>query len=212
MGFGDLFDMINPFNKEEEVLEGGKNSTNQDIEEDEDTVRAEHSDDPILKLKQEIERMEFRKKSVLTVFEHERNQLISLKTEKFEEIGRLAYDLHKKNKSKYDFSKQFQGLKDLDAKIEEKEKQTETFSKRYDEEIAVLTANVTLQETPKNQIEHSNGLSISMTLCENCNELVVKHRFCSACGMEMGESESIQSSIHEKGAKETSYLPFRVKS
>lgn len=140
----------------------------------------------ISKLQAEIERTEFRKKSLLSVLEYEKSQIEEERRDLFADIGVLTYEMSVSGKNNYDFSNHFECIKNLEGKTCEKEEKIIEFVKRYDEEIEILQMSIALQENIHAELHPDEALPV-MVICGTCNQTVLEHKFCSHCGTALTE-------------------------
>lgn len=140
----------------------------------------------ISKLQAEIERTEFRKKSLLSVLEYEKTQIEEERRDLFADIGVLTYEMSLSGGKNYDFSNHFSCIKNLEGKNTEKEEKIIEFVKRYDEEIEILQMSIALQETIHSELNPEEKIPV-MVICGTCNQTVLDHKFCSNCGSSLSE-------------------------
>lgn len=152
----------------------------------------------ISKIKAEIDRIEFRQKSIQAVFDYEKKQLEFEKNKTFCEIGKISYELYLKEQIKLDLSSEFpsqlSALQTIDQNINEKTTKSEEFAKHYQEEIQILEANIALQQSNGAEFILAQGLTTPMVLCKKCEQMVAEHAFCSHCGSPLGEEPSVSDS------------------
>lgn len=143
----------------------------------------------ISKLQAEIERTEFRKKSLLSVLEYEKTQIEDERRDLFADIGVLTYEMSLSGGKNYDFSNHFTCIKNLEGKTSEKEEKIVEFVKRYDEEIEILQMSIALQETIHSELNPEENIPV-MVICATCNQTVLEHKFCSHCGNSLTEENT----------------------
>lgn len=187
MKFMDFLEKINPFSKDEEE----QNPTDNNIENTSATegVSLASSEEQSIelsegeeKIKQEIDRVEFRKKSVLSVFSHEIHQLEQEKNSNLLVIGQHTYDSYIKENGEIHCQEQLEKVKDLEEQIHQKNQQIDSFAERYDEEIGMLEASMILHKKEPEILMLPKTASKPLVICPHCNEMVEKNRFCFSCG------------------------------
>lgn len=204
MKFIDFLEKINPFSKDDEE----QKPSDENIENKSQTagVSLASTEDQSVeltegaeKIKQEIERVEFRKKSVLSVFSHEIHQLEQEKTSNLLIIGQHTYDSYIKENGEILCQDQLDKVKNLEEQIQQKNTQIEAFAVRYDEEIGILEASMTLHQKEPEILMLPKTASKPLVICPHCNEMIEKNRFCFSCGGALeGETGGNTSEIQHK--------------
>lgn len=203
MKFMEFLEKINPFSKDGEDEKKSDENTDKNTDEVGVSFNATgesdvDSSEGMEKIKQEIERMEFRKNSVLSVFAHEIQQLEQEKSTGLQSIGKHTYESYINQSGQLSCQEELNAVKDLEGKILEKNQQIESFTQRYNEEISILQASVSLQNKKPEIFLLPQTTSKPLVICPHCNEMVQKHRFCFSCGGGLEQEESSKVVVHEE--------------
>ncbi len=97
---------------------------------------------PADKVRKEIESTEFKKQSMISIIESEKNTLSNEKWKELCNMGVYAYEQCENENPEYDFSNFVEAIKILEKEITEKDKKIEEISVRYDEEIDLLNKSL----------------------------------------------------------------------
>lgn len=212
MKFMEFLEKINPFSKEEDQEKTTSDDNTENNPQSTGVSLATTEGNPlevlegVEKIKHEIERMEFRKKSVLSVFRHEIEQLEVEKTNCLQIIGQHTYESYKNQSGEILCQGQLDTVRELEEQIHQKNQQIDTFAVRYDEEIKMLEASMSLQKKEPEMLLLPKTASKPLVVCPHCHEMVEKNRFCFSCGGALG-TEPTESEKTEAVPKEPEVTP-----
>lgn len=128
-------------------------------------------------LNNEINNLQFKKKSILAVLQDEIDNYNKSKLKIYETMGSTAYESYKINKISYDFSMQFKLLEDLDKSILEHDIKYSELNNRYDEEISFLKANLSSLENYNSEFEPKKSFYKQYTDIKSSEQ-----KCCPYCG------------------------------
>lgn len=126
-------------------------------------------------LKQEIQSLELRKKSVLSTIDAEIAGLQKERSNVLFEAGCKAFDTWKEEGTQADLSDYWKKVQQFDGLIAEQEAKRLEMGSRYDEEIQLMRKNLSLSEGAS----HAKSVKI----CPSCKaEAEPDADFCQNCG------------------------------
>lgn len=161
-------------------------------------------DSPEGRVQAEIQSTEFKKNSMISAVNAEKNMLEQQKANTMRDIGDVAYRQYKAQEEGYDFQAYFAQLEQIDGQIQEKDQKIHEITSRYDEEISLLSA--TLASIIQTQASMANPAPMvappvipaspvmapgavpppvpgTAAFCENCGKpSSLGDAFCQNCG------------------------------
>lgn len=153
-------------------------------------------DNPVKKIQKEIENTEFKKQSLIAPLQNEINVAKQKINQRLYQIGKEVHEGHMSGEGVGDrLTPHFDEIASLNVFIGEKETKIKEFSTRYDEELTILQANLSLagapQAAPQTQAYTGAGNAAapagSGAFCVNCGRPFTpgEDLFCMGCGQKL---------------------------
>lgn len=143
------------------------------------------------KVSKEIEATLFRKNSMVSVIQNEKNSLENSKLQVFKDLGEYVYEQHLKGDTTLDFNQYFNEVERLSGEIAQKAEKELEISARYDEEVNILNSKLnmlgvaTQNATPnmQNAMPNMQNAEVLGKICTSCQKPVAADdMFCQECG------------------------------
>lgn len=129
----------------------------------------------------EIESIEFKKGSIISAMNSAESEFERQKTNCFAQLGEYVYRCHLDKNDKYNLEEFFQTIEDMEKILEDKKAKVVELSDRYDEEISLLSVNLSVLKTQSNAI--LVDAKVVSKYCRECgNTLSSDDVFCQSCG------------------------------
>ncbi len=143
----------------------------------------DEKDEREVNLKQEIKSLEFRKESVLASINKEIANLQSAQNTLFLEAGKYAYDTWCNDKKQADLISYWNQVQELSDKIAGQEAKREEMTGRYDEEINLISSNLSIDVAVNSgDSPEASGSAV----CPNCGFVIADgDLFCQGCGTKL---------------------------
>lgn len=132
----------------------------------------------------EIESIEFKKNSILSAITTAENEFERQKTNCFAQLGEYVYRCHLDKNDKYDLSEFFQTITDMEKMLEDKKDKVKELSLRYDEEISLLSVNLSALKSQQDTI--LIDAKVVSKFCNECGTAIATDDvFCQGCGKKL---------------------------
>ena len=134
-------------------------------------------DDKSSKLQNEINSLQFRKESILSVVQKEITELENQKNKIFYEAGMQAYNIwNAKQESFSELQIHWEKIQTLEQELADKQEKKETMATRFDEELSLLMQDLNQAKT----------VLPDERACPKCGTITdVDSQFCEKCGAKL---------------------------